>query len=93
MMQVGIGGNTVLIGTEEQSFNKAMDELEAIMLKYYKEMDRRGYMKHGEKKFFQAGVMFQTLKINIFGMRPDEINERKTLIKMGQYEKIRPSSS
>ena len=82
----------MLMGTEEINYNKAMEELETLYLNYYKEMDRRGYMNHGEKKFLKQGVMFSTIKLAIFGMRPDEITERTTLIKMGQYEKMRPSN-
>ena len=55
-------------------------------------MTRRGYIGKKESDFLKQGVIFETLKLALYGMRPDEIRERTYLIKTGQYDKIRPSS-
>ena len=55
-------------------------------------MDRRGYLLKNEKEFIKQGVMFNHIKLAVFGMRPDELRERMYFIKSGQYDKLRPSS-
>ena len=55
------------------------------MLSFYKENDSRGCINHYEKKFLRIGVVFRPIKLAIFGMRQDDLNERKDLIKNGKY--------
>ena len=43
-MKVGMGGNSVLMGTEEVEYQKALKSMRGVMIDYYKEMDRRGYL-------------------------------------------------
>lgn len=62
------------------------------MIDYHKDMERRGYIGKKEKDFMKSGVVFNTIKLAIYGMRPDELTERTYLIKTGQYDKIRPGS-
>ena len=83
MMQVGIGEHSMLIGTEEASFNKALKHLQDMVLEYYKDMEKRGYMNNGEKKLLKQGVMFKTIKRQAFGMREEDLKERTHLIKTG----------
>lgn len=54
-----------------------------MMIDYYKEMDVRGYFEPNEKKWLKQGCLFSTIKQNIFGMKPDEIELRENLIKSG----------
>jgi hypothetical protein len=93
MLKVGMGSNTELIGTEETSYQNALTKLRGMLLEYYKEMETRGYINAKEKHFFKSGVMFQTLKLALYGFRPDEITEREVMIKTGNYDKLRPSSA
>jgi len=44
-----------------------------IIINYYKDMIRRGYIGKKEIDFFKQGVVFDTLKLVVYGMRPDEL--------------------
>jgi len=56
-------------------------------------MDRRGYLTKESKRFLKSGVVFRPLKLAIFGMRPEELDERKHYIVTGQQHLIRPDSA
>ena len=51
-------------------------------------MRRRGYLQEKEISFLKSGVVFVTLKIGLFGMRPDNLLERKQLIRDGKYHLV-----
>jgi hypothetical protein len=55
------------------------------MLSFYKENDSRGCINHYEKKFLKMGVVFRPIKLAIFGMRQEDLNERTILLKNGKY--------
>lgn len=62
------------------------------MLSFYKENDSRGCINNFEKKFLKMGVVFRPIKLAIFGMRQEDLNERTILMKSGKYTP-RPQSS
>ena len=55
------------------------------MIEYIKDMKKRGYLGEKEIKFLESGIMFHTVKLAIFGFRPDDLMERKHLIKSDKY--------
>jgi hypothetical protein len=40
-------------------------------------MKKRGYLREKEITFLKSGVIFNVLKLVMFGMRPDNLLERK----------------
>lgn len=58
------------------------------MIDYIKDMRKRGYIGEKEISFLKQGVMFNTIKLAIFGFRPDDLMERKHLIESGKYWQI-----
>lgn len=89
------GNNTMLKkGSEEQSFLKAKKFLQKRMISYFREMEQRGYLTANEKRFLKQGVMFRTLKLAVFDIRQEDLNEKELLIKNGQHAMVgRPSSA
>ena len=55
-------------------------------------MDRAGYLNSYEKRLIKLGIVFKAIKQAEFGMRDDELIERKNCIKMGKPIIVRPSS-
>ena len=49
-------------------------------MEYVKDMQKRGALGDEEIAFLKEGIVFYTLKLAMFGMRPDDILERKHLI-------------
>ena len=58
------------------------------MIDYMKDMKKRGYIGSKEVRFLESGIMFNTIKLAIFGFRPDDLMERKHLIKQNKYWKL-----
>ena len=46
-------------------------------------MDQRGYLSKEAKRFLKSGVVFRPIKLAIFGMRTEELDERKHYIVTG----------
>jgi len=46
-------------------------------------MESRGYLTKEAKRFLKAGVVFMPIKLAMFGMRPEELDERKHYIVTG----------
>lgn len=46
-------------------------------------MDNLGYLSKEAKSFLKRGVVFKPIKLAIFGIRPEEIDERTHYIKTG----------
>jgi len=44
-------------------------------------MDKAGYLTKESKAFLKSGVVFKPIKLAMFGMRPEEIDERLHYIK------------
>jgi|TARA_B110000285_G_C15003449_1_gene552609 hypothetical protein len=51
-------------------------------------MKKRGYLREKEIAFLKSGVIFNVLKLVMFGMRPDNLLERKQLIREGKYHLV-----
>lgn len=47
------------------------------MISYAQDMKKRGYLREKEIAFLKSGVIFNVLKLVMFGMRPDNLLERK----------------
>lgn len=63
------------------------------MVEHYKDMDERGFLNKYEKNLLKMGVLFEPIKLTIFGLRVDELMEREHYIKNGQGHALgRPSS-
>ncbi len=58
------------------------------MLQYYNEKNNLGYINQQEKKFLNQGVLFKVLKLYIFQMRPDELEEKELFFKNGKFDMI-----
>jgi len=55
-------------------------------------MIKRGYLSPSEQKFIKSGVVWKPIKMAVYGMRPDEIEEKVFFIKKKQYHMVRPLS-
>ena len=55
-------------------------------------MIKRGYLTPAEQKFIKSGVVWKPIKMAVYGMRPDEIDEKVFFIKKKQYHMLRPLS-
>ena len=62
MMQIGIGENQMLIGTEEAQYNEALEQMTKQFVDYYKDMEVRGYIDSKVKSFVKQGVLFRVIK-------------------------------
>lgn len=47
-------------------------------------MDKAGYITKEAKRFLKSGVVFAPIKLALFGVRPEEMDERRHYIKTGQ---------
>lgn len=89
----GMSSANSLIGTEEHKFQRAQRELHESMVEHFKDMDERGCVNKYEKNLLKQGVLFQPIKLAMFGMRPDELREREQHIKNGHGHTLgRPGS-
>jgi len=52
-------------------------------------MDRRGYLSTTERKLIKSGVVFRPIKLAVYGMRPEELNERALYIKSGKSDMLK----
>ena len=57
--------------------------MQTKLINYTKEMDNLGYLSKEAKSFLKRGVVFKPIKLAIFGIRPEEIDERTHYIKTG----------
>jgi hypothetical protein len=62
------------------------------MVNFYKDMAARGCLNRYEKNLLKQGVLFKPIKLAVFGMRPDELQEKELFIKNGHGLPGRPSS-
>lgn len=63
------------------------------MIAYMKEQIQRGSLNKYEKNFIKGGVVFKPIKLAIYGMRADELEEKEHLIKSGKFSLARPVSA
>ena len=82
-----------LIGVEEVEFQKIYKILNSQLIHYTKEMIKRGYLNQNEQKFIKQGVVWKPIKMAVYGMRPDEIEEKVFYIKQKQFHMVRPVSA
>jgi len=84
MIVVGGANASMLMGSEEIEFQKTKKFLQGQLISYYKEMHARGFIGKVENKFIKQGVVFKPIKLAVFGMRPEELEERELYIKNGK---------
>ena len=54
---------------------------------------QRGSLNKYEKSFLKGGVVFKPIKLAVYGMRADELEEKEHLIKSGKLLAARPVSA
>ena len=79
----------LLKGQEEVQYQNSLKFIQETLINYFRDMDRRGYLSKAEKKLIKSGVVFRPIKLAVYGMRPEELNERALYIKSGKSEMLR----
>lgn len=85
--------NKDMISSDEMKFQQTKMDLQKKIVAYYQDMERKGHLTQAEKRFLKQGVVFQTLKLSLFGFRPQDLRDRELLILKGKIHLIsRPGS-
>jgi len=86
-------GNSRLMGKEELEFQQTKQEITNKMIAYMKEQVQRGSLNKYEASFLKGGVVFKPIKLAVYGMRADELEEKEHLIKSRKFLVARPVSA